>query len=63
MSNPGAKLFSQVNITVDVWLDPEKSNASMWALADSVELSMRNACDAAAKEIEAPDHGIEVCVR
>jgi hypothetical protein len=63
MSNPGAKQFGQVQIVVDIWLDPEKADASMWALADSVQHSMWNACDSIAKELDAPDHGIEVCVR
>lgn len=63
MSNPGPKFFGQVKIVADIWLDPEKSDASFDAVADNVAISLRNACDAAVKEIEAPDHGIEVVVR
>lgn len=63
MSNPGAKQFQQVRITVDVWVDPETSDSSAWVVADNVEITARNAVEAAMKEIEAPDHGIEVVVR
>lgn len=63
MSNPGTKLFQTFDIKVDVWVDPEKTTASLWAVADNVQVALRNACDSEAKEIEAPDLGIEVCVR
>lgn len=63
MSNPGTKLFQTFAIKVDVWVDPEKTDASLWAVADNVQTSLRNACDSEAKEMECPDQGIEVCVR
>ena len=64
MSNPGpARQFQQVHITVDVWVDPETSSTSAWAVADNVQISAVNAVEAAMKEIEAPDNGVEVVVR
>lgn len=63
MMNPGKKMFQRIELRIDVWVDPEKTDAAVWAVADNVAESMKNACDAAAKEIEAPDHGIEVVVR
>ncbi len=63
MSNPGAKQFQQVHLTIAVWADPETSDSSAWAVADNVDVTARNAIEAAMKEIEAPDHGIEVVVR
>jgi hypothetical protein len=32
-------------------------------IAEAIELYEWNACDSVAKELDAPDHGIEVCVR
>lgn len=61
--NPGAKQFSQVKIVVDVWVDPTKTEASAWAVAEDVQIEAVKAVEAAMKEIEAPDHGVEVCVR
>lgn len=63
MSNPGPKQFQQVHLTIDVWVDPETADTSAWMVAENVEISARNAVEAAMKEIEAPDHGIEVVVR
>lgn len=63
MSNPGTKFFGQVSVTVDIWVDPEKSRASLESVADNVYISIQNACDAVAKELDAPDHGVEVCVK
>lgn len=64
MSNPGpARQFQQVTIKIDVWVDPETSSTSAWAVADNVEVSARNAIEAEMKRIEAPDHGVEVVVR
>jgi len=61
--NPGAKLFQQVKLTIDVWVDPAKTEATAWAVADNVQIEAVKAVEAAMKGIEAPDHGIEVCVR
>lgn len=61
--NPGAKQFQQVHLTIDVWVDPETADTSAWIVAENVEITARNAVEAAMKEIEAPDHGIEVVVR
>ncbi len=63
VANPGAKQFQQVHITIDVWVDPETSDSSAWAVAENVEISAKNAIEAEMKAIEAPDHGIEVVVR
>lgn len=63
MSNPGAKQFSQVHIKIDVWVDPETSDSTAWFVAEQVETTARNAIEASMKEIEAPDHGVEVVVR
>jgi len=63
MSNPGAKQFQQVKLVVDVWVDPTKTDATAWAVADNVQVEAYKAVEAAMKGIEAPDHGIEVCVR
>lgn len=63
MSNPGAKQFQQVKLTIDVWVDPETADTSAWIVAENVEITARNAVESAMKEIEAPDHGIEVVVR
>jgi hypothetical protein len=63
MSNPGAKQFQQVHLTIDVWVDTETSDSSAWIVAENVDVTARNAVEAAMKEIEAPDHGIEVVVR
>jgi hypothetical protein len=63
MSNPGTKQFQQVHLTIDVWVNPETSDSSAWAVAENVEISARNAIESVMKEIEAPDHGIEVVVR
>lgn len=63
MSNPGAKQFAQVHLTIDVWVDPETSDSSSWAVADNVQVAAYQALEAAMKQIEAPDHGIEVVVR
>lgn len=63
MANPGAKQFQQVHITIDVWVDPETADTTAWAVADNVQISARNAVEAKMKEIEAPDHGVEVVVR
>jgi hypothetical protein len=63
MSNPGAKQFQQVTLKIDVWVDPETSDATAWAVADNVSVTACNAVEAAMKEIEAPDHGIEIVVR
>jgi hypothetical protein len=63
MSNPTAKLFQQVIVTVDVWVDPTKTDAALDAVLDNVDISIRNACDGVAKELELPDQGIEVMVR
>lgn len=63
MSNPGAKQFQQVHLTIDVWVDPETSDTSAFAVADNVGVTAYKALEAAMKEIEAPDHGVEVVVR
>jgi len=64
MSNPGpARQFQQVHIKIDVWVDPETSSTDAWAVADNVQISAINAIEAAMKEIEAPDNGVEVVVR
>lgn len=63
MSNPGAKQFQQVHLTIDVWVDPETAGAQAWSVADNVEVTAINAIEAAMKEIEAPDLGIEVVVK
>lgn len=63
MTTATAKLFQQVTVTVDVWIDPENTEASMDMVLDNVGISMRNACDAVAKELDLPDNGIEVMVR
>jgi hypothetical protein len=63
MSNPGTKFFQSIVIKVDVWVDPERTDATLDTVTDNVAISIRNAIDSVAKEIELPDHGIEVCVR
>lgn len=64
MSNPGpARQFQQVHIAIDVWVDPETSSTDAWAVADNVQISAYKAVEAAMKEIEAPDNGVEVVVR
>lgn len=63
MSNPGAKQFQQVHLTIDIWVDPERADTTAWIVADNVQITACNAVEAAMKEIEAPDHGIEVVVR
>lgn len=63
MSNPGAKQFQQVKITVEVWVDPEVADTTAWIVADNVQVTAINAIEAAMKEIEAPDHGVEVIVK
>ena len=64
MSNPGpARQFQQVTIKIDVWVDPETADTSAWAVADNVQVTAVNAVEAAMKEIEAPDHGVEIVVK
>lgn len=63
MSNPGAKQFQRITIHVEVWVDPELTDATAWAVADNVQITAVNAVEAAMKEIEAPDNGIEVIVK
>ena len=63
MSNPGAKQFQRVTIVVEVWVDPELADTNAWAVADNVQISAYKAVEAAMKEIEAPDHGVEVIVK
>ncbi len=63
MTNPGAKQFQQVKITVEVWVDPELADTTAWAVADNVQITAVNAVEAAMKEIEAPDNGVEVVVK
>lgn len=63
MSNPGAKFFGQQSITIDVWVDPTKTDAALWAVLDDVQVAACNAVEEAMKQIEAPEHGIEVVVK
>ncbi len=63
MANSGAKHFQQVKLTIDVWVDPTRTDAEMWAVADNVQISACRAVERAMKEIDAPDQGIEVVVR
>lgn len=58
-----AKLWCRVSFEVDVWIDPAKSNTQLDVVADNVAISMKNAIDQVAKELDAPDLGIEVMVR
>ena len=44
-------------------VDPETAGAQAWSVADNVQVAAINAIEAAMKEIEAPDLGIEVVVR
>ena len=63
MSNPGPKFFGQHTITVDVWVDPTKTDAALWAVLDGVQVAACNAVEEAMKAIDAPDQGVEVVVR
>ena len=63
MSNPGAKLFGQITVTIDVWVDPRETTVARSDVLDNVQISACNAVEAAMKEIDAPDQGIEVVVR
>lgn len=63
MSNPGAKQFQQVKMTIEVWVDPELADTNAWAVAENVQISAYKAVEAAMKEIEAPDNGVEVIVK
>lgn len=63
MTNPGAKQFQRRQITIEVWVDPETATTDAWAVAENVEISAYKAVEAAMKEIEAPDNGIEVVVK
>lgn len=40
----------------------EDSPAEAWAIADNVDISMRNACDEVAKQFMDPDSGLDVIV-
>lgn len=48
-----------VTIQVAIRVNDE-GDADLWAVADNVDVSMRNACDAVAKELETD--GIQVVV-
>jgi hypothetical protein len=62
MSNPGARYFQQVVVKADIWVHPN-ADVDTTGLADRVQLEICNAADQVAKELSAPDEGIEVVVR
>lgn len=58
----GAQYFQQVTVKADIWVHPNAGHTAR-EIADRVDIEMKNACDAVAKELSAPDEGIEVVVR
>lgn len=60
MSEP--RYFTQIKIVVDIWIHPN-SDAVHGDIVDRVQTQICNAADSAAKELSAPEEGIEVVVR
>jgi hypothetical protein len=63
MSSAEPRYFQTLTIKVDIWLHPNNEVISQGDLVDRVTTEICNAADAAAKELSAPDEGIEVVVR
>lgn len=56
------RLFQQVTVTIDIWA-PRGSDLDIHTVADNVQITACNAVEAAVKEIELPEQGLEVVVR
>lgn len=62
MSSAEPRYFQQFKITVDIWIHPN-ATAAQGDIVDRVQAEICNAADSVAKELSAPDEGIEVVVR
>jgi hypothetical protein len=55
--------YNRVTIHVDVWASIGPHADTTWAVAENVEISMRQACERVAREITCEESGVTVVVK